>query len=300
MGAFSDLFSLGFSIGDCCCGDSTYVGCYCPTVVPSCVAGLTHEEIAALEVYPYEFDDSQNKDCSDLATTTYRCIGRANPAAYSACYTEPQCPPSGSIVFTGSEKGTTDLNCNQYISFGMRGKGRCDGYVMPEDTFTGTLCSTYEAECQSYANEEFRVEWTAGTCNEVYSVEIETITSGESFETICAARNCCQDNDRLNPKLCGCVSWRIVEIGPGNYSQGYAVQYQSSETLCNVPENFTPTSYGYTGYMQLQFSFNGEDFVPAESWTTINGGPTHTLGTYGSECIDCTEGIYEIEYGEKL
>jgi hypothetical protein len=48
-------------------------------------------------------------------------------------------------------------------------------------------------------------------------------------------------------------------------------------TLNDLPGSFTPPSYAYTGYMSLRiFCSNGTSFA-IDNWTTINGGPAHTL-----------------------
>ena len=257
----------------CCCTDGLYVGCYCPTITPDCVSGLTHAEIAALEVFPYEFEDSLNKICSDIAVTKYRCIGRTHPTLGDMDCEDFSCPPVSSIVYTGSWVGNQGaLNCEAKIDFGTHGLGTCLLF-----------------------DRDYSIVWTAGTCAEIYSVEIESLQTGDTFETICSERNCCESNVFPTPKLCGCCSWRIIEVVDG-------VEYQTSETLCNIPATYTPPSFNYYGYMELQFFCEGEaDWKTMEAWTTINGGPTHTFQIYDAECIDCTNLVgVTITYGMKL
>ena len=65
--------------------------------------------------------------------------------------------------------------------------------------------------------------------------------------------------------------WRIIETGYGVvYDSGYG----------DPPATWTPPTYGYTGYMELQeFLCDGGSgtWSTIKQWTTINGGPTVTL-----------------------
>lgn len=283
---------------NCCCGD-TYVGCYCPTSIPVCIANLTDEEIAALNYFPEKFENSQNKTCLDSENNNlYRCVGFSNPAVYyQSCLDEIICGPSGGLVFTSTTTSTdpNTLNCNQYINFGQNGLGICKGYSIPGNTFLGQFCSITEAECSSYIDDNTSVVWTAGTCEEIYSVQVSnTVDPTTTFEYICGNRNCCDSDNCDNPKFCACNEWRIIEVG-------FGVQYQYSTTLCNIPATYTPPYFAYNGYMQLQFRCNGASWVTKESWTTNSGSPTHTFAIYDSNCVDCVNlQDVEIEYGAKL
>jgi len=289
---------------DCCCTD-TYVGCYCPTSIPSCISGLTQAQIEALNYFPEIMTDSLNKDCTDLSepvpNATYRCRGYSNSnLTNDYCFDGVSCATSGSLIYTGpTSENQASLNCNQYINFGTGNLGVCKGYDIPTSSYLGQFCAITQTECSSYVDENTSVVWTVGTCFQIATVSIETISPDDNlpptYQEICEERNCCDSDNCNNPKFCACSEWRIIEVG-------YGIQYQHSTTLCNIPATYTPPYYRYNGYMQLQFKCNGGSWVVKESWTTINGGPIHTFATtYKSNCVDCVnlEGV-EIEFGAKL
>lgn len=284
---------------NCCCGDGLYVGCYCPSSVPACISGLTTAELAALNYFPYTFTNSLDENCESAAGTsanTYRCLGYPNPNPISEdifCADTGPCPSEGTIIFTGPEGSSQgSLNCNQYINFAQNGMGTCKGYDISTNDYLGKFCSVDEASCDALAIDYgVTTVWTLGTCHEIYSVSIETIPDpdAKTFETLCSERNCCDSDDCSDPIFCGCSTWLIVEVG-ANGTGGN--QYQSGNTLTTIPATWKPTvgpsngGWTYTGYMQLKITCRGITRI-AESWTTINGS-THTLGTYGANCVDGT------------
>lgn len=286
---------------DCCC-ENTYVGCYCPTSIPSCISDLTQAQIEALNYFPEVMDDSLNKDCTDFSepviAALYRCLGYSSVnLTNDYCFDGVFCPSPGSLMYTGAtSENQASLNCNQYINFGTGNLGVCKGYDIPSSSYLGQFCAITEAECSSYANETTSTVWTVGTCFQIDTVSIETIIPDlpPTFQEVCGERNCCDSDDCANPIFCACSKWRIIEVSAG-------IVYQSSTTLCNIPATYTPPNLGYTGYMQLQFDCNDAGWVMKESWTTINGGPTRTFAIYDSNCVDCANLVgVEIEYGAKL
>jgi len=84
---------------------------------------------------------------------------------------------------------------------------------------------------------------------------------------------CLPDNPVDPPECCsspeGCCQWRIIEVGDN-------VTYQSGGPGTSPPSSWTPPSYSYEGYMELQTNCNGT-WTTQSQWTTINGGPTQTF-----------------------
>jgi hypothetical protein len=76
---------------------------------------------------------------------------------------------------------------------------------------------------------------------------------------------CCSD-----PAGCPC-SWRIIEVG-----EGRAVVYQSGGPGTSPPSSWTPPTYSYEGYMELQRNC-GNGWATEQQWITLNGGPTQSL-----------------------
>ena len=271
----------------CCCDEGgLYIGCYCPTKIPVCADGLTLAEIAALDAFPEVMANSLGKICSDSTSgeTQKTCRGYSNPAAYISYCLEGdlQCPAAGAIVYTGTQVGTSaQINCNQYLNFATNGLGRCQGTLITDNSDLGSYCSISQAECLSYETDLITTVWTAGTCTEIFTVQ-EVPETGDTFQELCSEKDCCSEDDCNNPKLCGCITWVITEVGANGNGNN---PYQSGNTLGTVPPTWTPsTAYAYTGYMQLRITCKGVTTVK-ESWTTINGS-THTLGNHAANCID--------------
>lgn len=66
-----------------------------------------------------------------------------------------------------------------------------------------------------------------------------------------------------------CCAWRIIEAG-------YGVIYLSGGSGTKPPPTWTPPTYGYEGFMELQYDC-GDGWQTAKQWVTRNGGPTVNL-----------------------
>jgi hypothetical protein len=99
----------------------------------------------------------------------------------------------------------------------------------------------------------------ANACSEGQT--LQTIAGPVWSDNPCQTCYRCVDDDED-----GC-EWQIIEVG-------YGVVYESGTGT--PPSSWTPPTYSYNGYMELQRNC-GDGWATEQQWTTRNGGPTQSL-----------------------